>query len=705
MLRVLFALVLALPSLLPLAAQKKELTLDAIYDPEHRVALSGAIQNDFQWIDDDTFLWPRKNETGEFQEWLVYDVRSGKTRALPFKDDDAIFNAKYTDAVVVTDDDLWLINVADGKKTQLTKTVAVEEEPAFSPDGKRIAFLRAHDLYVIDLEGHETRLTSNGSERLLNGKLDYVYQEEIYGRGVWKAFWWSPDSARIAFLQLDESDVPVHTIVDQIPTHVDVNALIYPKAGDPNPKPKLFVVPASGGDIREIDNARYAEVQPLIVNVSWNKDALVYQVQNREQTYLDLVSASPSTGASRVLIHDTTKTWVDPLANPIWLPDGTFLWQSERTGYQHIYQYRPDGTLIRQITDGPWEVKLAGADARYVYFSSTERSVLGMDVDRIRLDGTGMQRLSGPEGTHTATFNPAFSRYIDKWSDVRTPDQIRVHKNDGTVERVVDENRVELLATYNLPDPQFMQVKTRDGFVMEAMMFRPTNFDPAKKYPVYQYVYSGPHAQSVVNRWGGARNLFHRLLAQRGAIVWIVDNRTASGKGAMSAWPVYKNFGELELRDLEDALAWLKQQPYVDGSRVMMSGWSFGGFMTLYTLTHSTSWSSGIAGGSVVDWRDYDSVYTERYMLEPRSNEEGYKTTAPINAAKTLHGNLLLLHGTTDDNVHVQNTIQFAYALQQQGRLFEMMLFPRTKHSVSDKHTAFFMQKVMLEFVSRQLGI
>ncbi|HEX7831802.1 MAG TPA: DPP IV N-terminal domain-containing protein, partial [Thermoanaerobaculia bacterium] len=499
MLRVLLALVLALP----LVAQKKELTLDAIYHPEQKVALGGAIQSKFEWIDDNTFLWPRKDDAGKFADWTVYDATTGKTRTLALDDEDAIFNATYTAAIISDDDELTLVSLAGGKSKSLTSRAGLEEEPTFSPDSKKVAFLRDNDLYVVDLDGNETRLTKNGSATLLNGKLDYVYQEEIYGRGIWKGFWWSPDSSRIAFLQLDESKVPEHTIVDHIPTHVGVNTFRYPKAGDPNPIVKLFVVPATGGEPKEIDNTRYADVQPLIVNVTWNGNAVVYQVQNREQTWLDLVTASAATGESRVLIHETTKAWVDSLANPIWRPDGSFLWQSERDGYRHVYHYKADGTLIRQITKGEWEARdVHGADAQFVYFSGTERSVIGQDIYRIRFDGTGLKRLSDRDGTHNATFNPSMSRYIDKWSDVNTPDQIRLHKNDGTMQRVVDENRSALYAQYDMPEVQFLQVKTRDGFVMEAEMIRPTNFDPSKKYPVYQHVYGGPHAPQVRNVWG-----------------------------------------------------------------------------------------------------------------------------------------------------------------------------------------------------------
>jgi dipeptidyl-peptidase-4 len=721
---------LALIALLaiPALAQKKVVTLEAIYDPVERVAFSGAIQSDFVWLDDASFLWPRQDAKGNFVEWRVYDATTGKERALferakfeaaltangitadaakEAAESDALrFDAKKTAVVASIADDLYLYSIAKGTLVRLTSAPGEEEEPSFSPDGQKVAFVRAGDLYVVDLGGRERRLTTDGSAELLNGKLDYVYQEEVYGRGIWKGFWWSPDSLRLAFLQLDERPVPEYTVVDHIPYRPKLNVYDYPKAGDPNPRAKLFVVPASGGAPVAVDNERFSGGEHLIVNVTWTADgqSVVYQVQNREQTWLDLAFASAADGSSRTVIHETTRAWVDPLANPFFLPDGTFLWQSERSGYRHLYHYKSDGTLVRQLTSGEWEAReVHGADRQYVYFSGTERSPIGLDVYRVRLDGSGLQRLSEAAGKHAAVFNPSMTRYLDRWSDIATPDQIRVHGTDGKVARVVDENQGAEVGAYDLPKPEFLQVKTRDGFVMEAMMIKPPGFDPAKKYPVYQYLYGGPHAQQVRNEWRGQFMLFNQLIAQQGVIVWMCDNRTASGKGAVSSWPAWKSLGESELRDEEDSIAWLKQQPYVDGSRILINGWSYGGFMVLYAMTHSKSFAAGIAGGPVADWRDYDSIYTERMLLMPQNNPEGYKKSSPRFAAKDLHGNLMLMHGTTDDNVHTQNTIQFAYELQQLGRPFEMMLFPRTRHSVVQKNTLAFMQQTVLAFVRRQL--
>ncbi len=711
----------------PLAAQKKEITLEAVYDPTTRVLFSGAIQSGFDWIDDTTFIWPKKNEQGTFVEWRLFDVTTGKQRPLinrakvaqalegtglatkaameAAESSDLVFDAKKTAVLLDIADDIYLYSFTGGTARRLTSTPGEEEEATFSPDGQRVAFVRNNDLFVTDLAGQERRLTTDGSAKKLNGKLDWVYQEEIYGRGTWKGYWWSPDSTRIAFLQLDETPVPEYTVVDDIPYRADLNVYPYPKAGDPNPRVALKVALAAGGKIVDVDLARYDGGEFLIVNVAWTADGktLVYEVQNREQSWLDLVAADAD-GKSRTLFRETTKAQVEALGNPVWLKDGTFLWLSERSGWRHIYHYKADGTLIRQVTNGEWEARdLHGTDGTYAYFSGTERSHIGGDIYRIRLNGTGLQRLSSEAGTNSATFNASMTHYVGKWNDIRTPDQVRVHRNDGKVVHVVEENRVPALAEYQLANAEFMQVKTRDGFVMEAMMIKPPNFDPSKKYPVYQYLYGGPHAQSVRNAWGSTRGMFHQLIAQQGVIVWVCDNRTASGKGAASTWEAYKNLGASELRDLEDSTAWLKQQPYVDGSRFMLSGWSYGGFMVTYAMTHSTSFSAGIAGGSVTDWRDYDSIYTERYMLTPQNNPDGYENASPRFAAKNLHGKLLLIHGATDDNVHVQNTMQFAHELVQHGKPFEMMIYPKTRHSVTNKKTQFHLQGLMLDFIRREL--
>jgi len=339
----------------------------------------------------------------------------------------------------------------------------------------------------------------------------------------------------------------------------------------------------------------------------------------------------------------------------------------------------------------------------WVYYSGTERRHVGGDVFRMRLDGSGRTRLSTAPGTHTAVFNPSLTAYIDTWSDAQTPPQVSLHRADGTVSRVIHEGKVPALGEYRLSRWEFLQVKTRDGFPMEAMILKPPDFDPARRYPVYQYTYGGPHAPQVKDAWGGTSGMFHQILAQQGVIVWVCDNRTASGKGAESVWPAYQRFGPLELQDIEDGLAWLKAQPWVDGSRIGIHGWSYGGFMTTFALTHSKSFAMGIAGAPVTDWRHYDSIYTERYMRTPEHNAAGYAATSPLAAAKDLHGKLLLIYGAIDDNVHPQNSMLFAQELQKAGKPFRMMVYPKGRHGITDAAQVEHLRAMMLDFVQETL--
>ena len=334
-----------------------------------------------------------------------------------------------------------------------------------------------------------------------------------------------------------------------------------------------------------------------------------------------------------------------------------------------------------------------------IYFTATEHSFISNHEYAIKLDGSGMTRITSAEGNHRVSFNAQASRFIDSWSDVNTPTQVRLYDIDGKLARVIDENKVEALAQFKLGKPEFLNVKTRDGFTMEALMIKPPDFDPRKKYPVMSYTYSGPQSPQVRNQWGGSTYMFHQMLAQKGYLIWICDNRTASNKGVNSAWPLFHNFGELELRDLEDGFAWLKQQPYVDGSRIGLWGWSYGGFMTSYALTHSQTFKIGIAGGTVADWRNYDSIYTERYMGTPQDNSQGYWKSSPVHYAKDLHGKLLLIHGAIDDNVHLSNTMQFLYELQKAGKQVQFMAYPRSRHGVTDPLLLKHLRQMMMDFI------
>lgn len=712
-------------------AQQKQLTIDDIYDPEKKVDFTGKPPTKLAWLDDAHYLWPKTDANGKVTELLRVEAATGRTE--PFfdaarmeaalgrlpgvKPDEArtlareesyTMNPARTAVVLAVADDLYRYDLGGTGALRLTKAPGKEEEPAWSPDGRSVSFVRGGNLYVVGADGAgEHALTSDGGPDVLNGKLDWVYQEEVYGRAKYRAHWWSPDSRAIAFLRLDEKDVPRYTLVDDVVSPIRVEVTPYPRAGDPNPVARLGVVRADGGPVVWMDASRYpADI--LIVDVGWSVDGarVLSQVQDREQTWLELVAVSPADGKATTLVREQGKAWVDRAEGVQWLKDGSFLWPSERTGWQHLYRYKPDGTLVGALTSGPWEVRTVhGVDEKggWVYYSGTERSHVGGDVFRVKLDGTARTRLSSAPGTHTASFNPSFTLYLDTSSDANTPPQVRLHRPDGSLYRVVHEGRVPALGEYRLSRWEFLKVNTRDGFPMEAMILKPPDFDPARRYPVYQYTYGGPHAPQVKDAWTGTTGLFHQLLAQRGVIVWICDNRTASGKGAESVWPAYQRFGPLELQDIEDGVAWLKSQPWVDGSRIGIHGWSYGGFMTTFALTHSRSFAMGIAGAPVTDWRHYDSIYTERYMRTPAHNPEGYAATSPLAAAKDLHGKLLLLLGAIDDNVHPQNSTLFAQELQKAGIPFRMMLYPKGRHAIIEPAQVKHLRAMMADFVFETL--
>jgi dipeptidyl-peptidase-4 len=715
-----------------LAAQSKGLlTVDSIYHPDRRANFSGAPQSDLTWLDAATYVVFQ--QSGSRYEWLKIDAASGRTSPLFDADrmetalaslpgvtrteagliarsSELTFNPARSGAVVTIDDDLYFYDVPAAKASRLTSTSGIEEEATFSPDGQFIAFVRANNLYAVDLATQKERaLTSDGGREILNGKLDWLYQEEIYGRDRFRGYWWSPDSARVAFLQLDERPVPEYTVVDHIPYRPALEVTDYPKAGDPNPAVKLGVAKVNGGTPLWIDLAAYASADPLIVNVDWTPDGrnVVNQIQDREQTWLDLNLADADTGRVRTLLRETTKAWVNENGNPVWLKDGSFLWFSERSGFKHLYRVGANGAVLNQVTSGRWDVRtFYGVDQGegLLYFAASERSPLGTDIYRIKIDGSGLTRLSQVDGTHRALFNPGFTLFADTWSTVTTPSQVRLHRSsDGSEVRAIDLNPVTALRDYRLSTPEFVQVKTRDGFVMEGMMIKPPDFNPSRRYPVYQFTYAGPGASQVKNQWGGRDYMFHQMLAQHGVIVWVLDNRSASGKGVESQWPVYGRLGELELQDLEDGVAWLKKQPYIDSTRMVLSGWSYGGFMAAYAMTHSTSWSAGIVGAPVTDWRDYDSIYTERLMKLPKNNPDGYRRTAPRFSADKLQGRLLLLHGTMDDNVHMQNSVQFAYELQRAGKPFEMMVYPKSRHGIGDGRLNSHLRQLMFDFTMRAI--
>ena len=597
-------------------------------------------------------------------------------------------SADNTRAALVHDGVLWAF---DGQRGMRRVRDGLDGVRHFeiSPDGARVRYLLGHDLHVAALDGlADHALSTDGGENLFYGELDWVYQEEVYGRGNFQGAWWSPTGEHLAFVRIDEEGVDTFTVVDHVPDQLGIENLKYPKAGRTNPRATLHVARADDGSRVAVDLSQYSpEQEILIVRVGWTPegDRVVFKVQNREQTWLDLLSADPETGAVHTLIHEQAGEfgWVNVLSMPRWLEDGSFLWESERTGYKHLYRYERDGTLRHPVTSGEWQVRriqrmeeAAGA----VSFAGTKDSAIGPHVYRVGLDGQGLVRLTEGRGSHSVQWNGAGSLLIDRFSSLENPGETWLRRVDGSAVRLLDEQ--ELPENANVP--ALHSVPARDGETLDVTVQKPSNFDESQKYPVWIDTYSGPAAPTVRDSWRGPTGPY----ADRGIVLLQVNVRSASGRGQKYTSACYRQFGVQELKDIEDALTWLtSNHSWTDATRVGISGWSYGGFMAAYALTHSKLFKCGIAGAGVYDWRLYDTIYTERYMAKPQNNADGYAISSVREAAAELHGHLLIVHGTMDDNVHMQNAIQFVHELQKANKdNFTFMLYPKARHGVRSGH-------------------
>ncbi len=662
---------LVLPFLLAaLGAQSERLTF------EHTIGAKGPVQFSdrlppARWADDGIHLILRD---GSKEAWL--DPRTGERHEPRGAGPESPPNRR------------------PGRRGPPDREGAGKREAHASPDGSLIAFVRENDLWVEPAGGGEARrLTTGGGERLLNGILDWVYQEEIYGRGDFRGHWWSPDNRWLAYLQLDQSGVKTFTIVDHVSPSLDrqrtvgVEQMLYPKAGDPNPTVKLGVVPAAGGQTTWIDLGT-DDPEVLILRVEWAPDGrLLFATSNRIQNRMDLMAADPKSGQTTQLFRETSDSWINRPEPPQWLADGSFLWLSEKTGYRHLYHHAADGKLLRAVTSGEWQVRdVARVDEQQqlVWFSATKDGAAGNHWYRCKLDGSELVCLTPERGTYSGfTLNGDGSFFTVQHSSLTEPGRSLLCSRDGEVVRTLATAAPKDLQKFGYQPPELVSIPARDGYPLDATILKPSPFEAGRRYPVWIDTYSGPDAPSVRDSWSG--NVWHQFLSQQGMLVLQVNVRSASGRGQAHTATCYKDFGAVELRDLEDAIAHCVTQGWADPARVGITGWSYGGTMTAYALTHSKAFRLGIAGAGVYDWRLYDTIYTERYMDTPQNNPKGYASSSVIGAAKNLHGHLILLHGTVDDNVHLQNTLHLAYALQMAGKEFELMLYPRSMHGLGTR--------------------
>jgi dipeptidyl-peptidase-4 len=605
--------------------------------------------------------------------------REGKEKKLPLRG--ASWNPKGDAFAVAFDHDLWLVTPGGAEPKRLTNDTEDEDAFAWSPDGTRLAYAKKHDLFALEVAtGRETRLTKTGADHVLNGTLDWVYGEELAHRGANRSFFWSPDSSAIAYLRLDETRVPTYPIVDFAPVNGRIDAQRYPKAGDPNAVPSVHVVDLAGNE-----TAAYAPSPDdfyVAPEMSWTPDgkSVCFLLLDRPQTTLVVLLLGRAGGEPKKLLSESDTAWINAIAPPHFLEDGSFVFLSERSGFSHLYRHAADGTPKNAITkgdwmiDGPWSVDEKMGN---VWFRANPKDPRERQVFVAKLDGSSMTRVTIEPGVHTMTISPGAGYFISSFSNVTTPPKTVVRSVSGAIAAVLDE-KPHALAGYELGRVELGSFTGADGTVFYTRLVKPPDFDPAKKYPVVVSVYGGPHTQLVQNAWSAG---FDHYLASKGFLVWSMDNRGSWGRGHAFETPILKNMGAQELKDQLEGVAELKKQPYVDGGRIGITGWSYGGYMTLYAATHSgATFKCAMAGAPVADWKLYDSIYTERYMKRPKDNLEGYKAASPLEAAKNLSTKLLIMHGTSDDNVHMQNSISFIDELMKARKDFSFVPLPRQKH-------------------------
>ena len=578
--------------------------------------------------------------------------------------------------------DLFLWHVDTGKWDQLTATPVPERDPKLSPDATRVAFRRGHDLYDMEIASKKiTRLTSDSTGTLWNGELDWVYPEEL---DLGTAYWWSPDSKRIAYLQFDVGHEFIYPQVDLLGVRAQLEPERYPQAGTPNADVRLGVVAAEGGNTRWMNLGDTRD--SLLARVYWTPDSTRLAVErfNRVQNQLDFILADAREGSARTIIHETDPYWINCSNVFRFLSDGRFLWSSERDGYRHVYLYSLEGKMLKRITEGDWEVtSIAGVDeaSKTVYYESTEASPLERQIYSIDFNGKNRKQITKSDGTHTISMSPTTAYYLDAFSNLTSPSRRTLHTRDGAEVAVYREADRRVIDEYELLPTEIVKFKTSDGTLLYARLIKPANFQPGKKYPAIVMVYGGPGVQSLHNSWAGAT--WDQALAQRGFVIWQVDNRGSSGRGHAFESPLYRRLGKQELADQLEGVRYLTGQGFVDPARIGIYGWSYGGDMTLYSLLNAPdTFRAGIAGAPVTNWHNYDTIYTERYLGLPSENEEAYKVSSAAQYAANLKAKLLIVHNIEDDNVLFQNTLQMSAALERNGKLFDMVIFPQKTHGV-----------------------
>ncbi|WP_055447771.1 S9 family peptidase [Lacinutrix mariniflava] len=585
------------------------------------------------------------------------------------------------------------------------------QEPTFSPDGKKVAFGLNNNLYVKDLSsGKTTQFTSDGvKNKIINGITDWVYEEEF---GFVRAFEWNANSDKIAFIRFDETNVPEFSMdVYGKDLYQTQTVFKYPKAGEANAIVSLHIHDLKKEKTTEVKvDKAYSDIYIPRIKWSNNADVLSAQYMNRHQDELDLWLIDANKNKADLAVAEKDKAYVDVTDNLTFLKDNSFIWTSEKDGYNHIYHYDKKGKLVNQVTKGNWEVtNYYGFDAKTnnIYYQSVENGSINRDVYSINLRGTDKKRLSKTTGTNNADFSADFTYFINTFSSAATPPKYTLNSAvNGDVVKNIKDNDVlaKKVSEFTTSQKEFTTINV-NGNDLNMWTIKPANFDATKEYPLFMFQYSGPGSQQVANKWNSANDYWYQMLAQKGYIVACVDGRGTGFKGADFKKVTQKELGKFEVEDQIEAAKLLGQRNYVDASRIGIWGWSYGGFMSSNALFKGNDvFKMAIAVAPVTSWRFYDSIYTERYMTTPQENASGYDDNSPINHVDKLKGDFLLIHGTGDDNVHVQNTMRMVEALIQADKQFEWMIYPDKNHGIYGGNTRKHLYTKMTNFIDRTLG-
>jgi len=733
------ALVLSLGSASAAAHPKpsKSLTVERIYSAP---SLNGYSAQGIEWSPDAkriSFLdhrasgvemWTIDLETGERKILVPADVlaqvmQPAKTQAIQstglgrVQADNYRWSPSGNSLLFIGSTHLVLLDL----KTLMSKPLVAGEadiaDPKFSPDGNWVSYVRDFNLWLTNVATGESRqLTTGGSEGVLKGQLDWLYPEELESS---TAYWWSPDSSKIAYYEMDERRVTRYPLIDMSSPVGATEYERFPQAGEANPLVRVGVVSIDGGETKWMDTGTDTDV--YLARVVWLRDSRRIAIErlNRTQDRLHVLFCDAATGTSETILTETDPYWINLSDDLYFFADNkSFLWSSERTGFRHYYLYDLSGKLLGQLTRGDWGITGTGGfgpgtdshpavDETHgvIYFLSNKQDILGTQVYRLSLHDRSLTRITKENGTHEVVFAPDASGFADTYSNAMTPPRQDLYRADGSHVAAINENKVRELGEYDLSRVEFLELAADDGTKLYASMIRPSHFDASRKYPVLIYVYGGPGIQQVRNQWDRSDFLWLEMMAERGYIVFTLDNRGSYQRGHAFETAIYHRFGKVELEDQLTGVKYLKSLPYVDGSRIGICGWSYGGTMALVAMFNAPDvFKAGVSVAPVTDWRLYDTAYTERYMGRPQDNPEGYETSSPVNHVAGLEGSLLLIHSTGDDNVHFSNTAELLNGLIRVGKYpTNLMIFPGRGHGINDASARIELYKRITEFILKSL--